>query len=232
MRPAYQRETEICRAIAAPAYWSAWRTLQISFPRKDQSRVPTHWRVAIFKWSREPNYPRILTTPIDSKKAFIKLAKPWARPGLGRTRTTAWSAIMGTPPSGVSPLVISVCRAGCLGQAVVSLTRGRIASYRRHAERHLRPQTQGRQLVTLELHACAPVSVRVISIAVPFPLPSLKLFVSTECTVSNDDLTCASLQALWPSLPCSGDWKIESANCALGLFWLAMPSSYTKFANN
>ena len=29
---------------AAAAYWSAWRTLPIIFPRKDQSRVPKHWR--------------------------------------------------------------------------------------------------------------------------------------------------------------------------------------------
>jgi hypothetical protein len=52
-----------------------------------------------------------------------------------------------------------------------------------------------------------------------------ELPVSTECTVSNYDLTCASLKPLWPSLPCSGDWKIESANCALGLFWQGIPSS-------
>src|ERR1019366_8483435 len=29
----------------AAAYWSAWRTLPINFPRKDQSRVPAHWGV-------------------------------------------------------------------------------------------------------------------------------------------------------------------------------------------
>jgi CRISPR/Cas system-associated endonuclease Cas1 len=30
---------------AAGAYWAAWRTLPISFPRKDELRVPAHWRV-------------------------------------------------------------------------------------------------------------------------------------------------------------------------------------------
>jgi len=30
---------------AAVSYWSAWRTLPISFPRKDEPRVPRHWRV-------------------------------------------------------------------------------------------------------------------------------------------------------------------------------------------
>src|SRR5208282_938844 len=29
---------------AAGAYWAAWRTLSIIFPRKDESRVPDHWR--------------------------------------------------------------------------------------------------------------------------------------------------------------------------------------------
>ncbi|MGB8834413.1 MAG: CRISPR-associated endonuclease Cas1, partial [Candidatus Sulfotelmatobacter sp.] len=29
---------------AAAAYWSAWRTLPINFPRKDQPRLPAHWR--------------------------------------------------------------------------------------------------------------------------------------------------------------------------------------------
>ena len=30
---------------AASAYWAAWRTLPIRFPRKDECRVPEHWRV-------------------------------------------------------------------------------------------------------------------------------------------------------------------------------------------
>src|SRR5213593_4725370 len=30
---------------AAAAYWAAWRTLPITFPRKDEPRTPTHWRV-------------------------------------------------------------------------------------------------------------------------------------------------------------------------------------------
>src|ERR1039457_5293701 len=30
---------------AAAAYWSEWRTLPVMFPRRDHSRVPSHWRV-------------------------------------------------------------------------------------------------------------------------------------------------------------------------------------------
>jgi CRISPR/Cas system-associated endonuclease Cas1 len=29
---------------AARAYWAAWRTLPINFPKKDELRVPAHWR--------------------------------------------------------------------------------------------------------------------------------------------------------------------------------------------
>src|SRR5258708_7565121 len=29
---------------AAGAYWAAWRTFPIMFPRKDQTRAPEHWR--------------------------------------------------------------------------------------------------------------------------------------------------------------------------------------------
>ena len=35
----------LLEARAGAAYWSAWRTLSISFPKKDLHRVPDHWRV-------------------------------------------------------------------------------------------------------------------------------------------------------------------------------------------
>jgi CRISPR-associated endonuclease Cas1 len=30
---------------AAGAYWASWRTLPINFPRKDEPKIPDHWRV-------------------------------------------------------------------------------------------------------------------------------------------------------------------------------------------
>src|SRR6266852_191342 len=30
---------------AASAYWAAWHTLAINFPRKEELRIPAHWRV-------------------------------------------------------------------------------------------------------------------------------------------------------------------------------------------
>ena len=48
---------------AAAAYWSAWRTLPITFPRKDQSRVPAHWRTFGTRVSPLTGSPRLAVNP-------------------------------------------------------------------------------------------------------------------------------------------------------------------------
>lgn len=48
---------------AAAAYWSAWRTLPIMFPRKDHSRVPSHWRVFATRVSPLTGSPRLAVNP-------------------------------------------------------------------------------------------------------------------------------------------------------------------------
>jgi CRISPR-associated endonuclease Cas1 len=48
---------------AAAAYWSAWRTLQIGFPRKDEQRLPTHWRVFGTRVSPLTGSPRLAVNP-------------------------------------------------------------------------------------------------------------------------------------------------------------------------
>jgi CRISPR-associated endonuclease Cas1 len=48
---------------AAAAYWSAWRTLQISFPRKDEHRLPTHWYVFGTRVSPLTGSPRLAVNP-------------------------------------------------------------------------------------------------------------------------------------------------------------------------
>jgi CRISPR-associated endonuclease Cas1 len=47
----------------AAAYWSAWRTLPINFPRKDQSRVPAHWGVFGPRVSPLTGSPRLAVNP-------------------------------------------------------------------------------------------------------------------------------------------------------------------------
>ena len=48
---------------AAGAYWSAWRTLPINFPRKDEARVPEHWRVFGARVSPLTGSPRLAVNP-------------------------------------------------------------------------------------------------------------------------------------------------------------------------
>jgi CRISPR-associated endonuclease Cas1 len=48
---------------AAAVYWSAWRTLPIIFPTKDQSRVPAHWRVFGTRVSPLTGSPRLAVNP-------------------------------------------------------------------------------------------------------------------------------------------------------------------------
>jgi hypothetical protein len=50
-------------AQAAGAYWSAWRTLPITFPRKDEQRVPAHWRVFGTRVSPLAGSPRLAVNP-------------------------------------------------------------------------------------------------------------------------------------------------------------------------
>ena len=40
----------LVEARAAGVYWSLWRNLPVAFPRKDESRVPDHWRT--LSWPR------------------------------------------------------------------------------------------------------------------------------------------------------------------------------------
>jgi CRISPR-associated endonuclease Cas1 len=48
---------------AAGAYWAAWRTLPIAFPRKDELRVPAHWRVFGVRVSPLTGSPRLAVNP-------------------------------------------------------------------------------------------------------------------------------------------------------------------------
>jgi CRISPR-associated endonuclease Cas1 len=48
---------------AANAYWAAWHTLPINFPRKQESRVPAHWRVFGARISPLTGSPRLAVNP-------------------------------------------------------------------------------------------------------------------------------------------------------------------------
>jgi CRISPR-associated endonuclease Cas1 len=48
---------------AASAYWAAWRTLSITYPRKDESKVPEHWRAFGARISPLTGSPRLAVNP-------------------------------------------------------------------------------------------------------------------------------------------------------------------------
>jgi CRISPR/Cas system-associated endonuclease Cas1 len=48
---------------AAAAYWSAWRTLPVIFPRKDHCRIPAQWKVFGTRVSPLTGSPRLAVNP-------------------------------------------------------------------------------------------------------------------------------------------------------------------------
>ena len=48
---------------AAAAYWAAWRTLPITFPKKDEARLAAHWRVFGTRVSPLTGSPRLAVNP-------------------------------------------------------------------------------------------------------------------------------------------------------------------------
>ena len=50
-------------SLAASAYWGAWRNLPITFPRKDESRLPDHWRSFGTRVSPLTGSPRLAVNP-------------------------------------------------------------------------------------------------------------------------------------------------------------------------
>jgi CRISPR-associated endonuclease Cas1 len=51
---------------AASAYWAAWRTLSITYPRKDESRIPERWRTFEARISPLSGSPRLAVNPANA----------------------------------------------------------------------------------------------------------------------------------------------------------------------
>lgn len=56
----------LIEAQGASAYWSAWRTLPINFPKNDTRRVPDHWRSFGARISPLTGSPRLSVNPPNS----------------------------------------------------------------------------------------------------------------------------------------------------------------------
>jgi len=53
-------------ARAAKAYWNAWRAVSITFPEKELSRVPEHWRSFGSRVSPLSSSPRLAANPVNA----------------------------------------------------------------------------------------------------------------------------------------------------------------------
>ena len=56
---------------AAIAYWSAWRSLSITFPRKDERLLPDHWRVFGARMSPLTSSPRLAVNPPNAMLNYL-----------------------------------------------------------------------------------------------------------------------------------------------------------------
>lgn len=80
-------------ALAAKAYWAAWRRIPVDFPSRDILRVPDHWRSFGFRVSPLTHSPRLAINPANAmlnylyalleSEARLAVASLGLDPGLG-----------------------------------------------------------------------------------------------------------------------------------------------------
>jgi CRISPR-associated endonuclease Cas1 len=61
----------LIEAQAALAYWSAWRTLPISFPKNDRARIPAHWMSFGARISPLTGSPRLSVNPPNAMLNYL-----------------------------------------------------------------------------------------------------------------------------------------------------------------
>jgi CRISPR-associated endonuclease Cas1 len=61
----------LLEAQGASAYWSAWQSVTINFPRKDVSRVPEHWRVFGARRSPISGSSRLAANPANAMLNYL-----------------------------------------------------------------------------------------------------------------------------------------------------------------
>jgi CRISPR-associated endonuclease Cas1 len=61
----------LIESLAAGCYWSAWHNLPINFPKKDQSRVPDHWRKFGARVSPLTGSPRLAINPANAVLNYL-----------------------------------------------------------------------------------------------------------------------------------------------------------------
>ncbi len=64
----------LIESLAAGCYWSAWHNLPMNFPKKDQSRVPDHWRIFGARVSPLTGSPRVAVNPANAALNYLYCA--------------------------------------------------------------------------------------------------------------------------------------------------------------
>ena len=59
-------EVSVIERHAAKVYWSAWRSLTVTFPRQDLPRVPEHWRSFGARFSSISGSQRLASNPVNA----------------------------------------------------------------------------------------------------------------------------------------------------------------------
>jgi CRISPR-associated endonuclease Cas1 len=72
LRPVHRIESVLSvEANAALAYWSAWSSVPIQFPRKDLRRTPDHWQIFGTRVSPLTGSPRLAVNPASAALNFL-----------------------------------------------------------------------------------------------------------------------------------------------------------------
>jgi CRISPR-associated endonuclease Cas1 len=61
----------LIEARAAGVYWSLWRDLPVTFPKKDEPRVPSHWRTFGARVSPLTMSPRVAVNPANAMLNYL-----------------------------------------------------------------------------------------------------------------------------------------------------------------
>ncbi len=64
-------EIRLIEARAAAVYWSVWHNLPITFPKKEQSRIPDHWLTFGSRVSPLSGSPRVAVNPANAILNFL-----------------------------------------------------------------------------------------------------------------------------------------------------------------
>ena len=126
-------DVRAAESTAAIAYWSAWSRLRVRFHRRDEPRVPAHWRRFDRRGSEITGNPRLATDPTNAMLNYLY--------ALLETETTVACRALGLDPGmGIihadaparSSLALDVMEAGrpAVDRYVIGLLRDRVFSAR------------------------------------------------------------------------------------------------------